>query len=140
MRDAYDNATATGSEYVRIGIAGGAAVAIAGYATGALGGEAIGAFAAATRGAASGLGDLTVAEAAAIQKVVNQAGRPIDVVGSAARGARHAGSDIDYVTHPQHLPHFKGLEGNLPKIDPEHGIVPGAANPYIGPSIRFEPN
>jgi hypothetical protein len=24
-------------------------------------------------------------------------------------------------------------------LDPEHGIIPGVGNPYIGPVIRFEP-
>jgi hypothetical protein len=85
------------------------------------------------------MGDLTRAEAKAIQGVVNEAGRPLEVVGSAARGARGAGSDIDYVVPPSSLQNFKGLEGNLPSIDPSHGIVPGVGNPNIGPVIRFEP-
>ena len=91
------------------------------------------------RAAAGALGDLTAAEAQAIPNVVNQAGRPIEVVGSAARGARTAGSDIDYVVPPSSLKYFDGLEGNLPGIDPSHGLIPGMGNPFIGPVIRFEP-
>jgi RHS repeat-associated protein len=90
-------------------------------------------------GRASGLGDLTVREAGRIQNVVNRAGRPLDVVGSAARGARRPGSDIDYVVPPGSLPYYRGLEPRLPGIDRSHGIIPGFANPNIGPSIRFEP-
>ena len=52
---------------------------------------------------------------------------------------RGASSDIDYVTGPSSLAHFEGLAGELPRIDPAHGIVPGAPNPYMGPAIRFEP-
>ena len=87
----------------------------------------------------SSMGDLTSSEINQIQGVVNQAGRPIEVVGSAARGARTAGSDIDYVAPPSSLPYFEGLEGNLPGIDPTHGIIPGTGNPNIGPVVRFEP-
>ena len=85
-------------------------------------------------------GDLSLAEIAQIQRVVNRAGRPLEVVGSAARGARTAGSDIDYVVPPSSLPYYDGLEGELPGIDPEHGIIPGTGNPNMGPVIRFEPN
>ena len=84
-------------------------------------------------------GDLTSEEIDKIQEVVDEAERPLDVVGSAARGERGSSSDIDYVTNPQHLPNFEGKEGQLPSIDPEHGIIPGAHNPYQGPGIRFEP-
>jgi hypothetical protein len=98
-----------------------------------------GAVAAKGLNAASGLGDLTVAEVKAIQAVVNQAGRPLEVVGSAARGARTAASDIDYVVPPSSMRHFEGLEGKLPGLDPNHGIIPGVGNPNIGPVIRFEP-
>src|SRR5262249_52917186 len=38
--------------------------------------------------APSGLGDLTVVEVEQIQSVVERAGRPLEVVGSAAKGAR----------------------------------------------------
>ena len=87
----------------------------------------------------SGLGDLSIAETRQIQSVVDQAGRPLEVVGSAARGARTATSDIDYVVPPSSLQHFEGLENQLPGIDPTHGIIPGVGNPNIGPVIRFEP-
>ncbi|MFC4762436.1 RHS repeat-associated core domain-containing protein [Dyella koreensis] len=103
-------------------------------------------------GAASGLGDLTNAEVDAIQGVVNKAGRPLEIVGSAARGSRRgvgtnfpigkgAGtrSDIDYIAPPGSLPYYEGLQGGLPSIDPATGMIPGLANPNIGPSIRFEP-
>ncbi len=85
------------------------------------------------------MGDLTEAEIIQIQGVVNQAGRPLSVVGSAAQGARTAESDIDYVVGPSSLLHYDGLEGDLPGIDPDHGIIPGYPNPDIGPSIPFEP-
>jgi RHS repeat-associated protein len=85
------------------------------------------------------MGDLTPSEIRQIQSVVNQAGRPIEVVGSAARGARQTGSDIDYVAPPSSLQYFEGLEGQLPGIDPSHGIIPGVGNPNIGPVLRFEP-
>ncbi len=99
------------------------------------------------------LGDLTRAEIRQIQNVVDEVGRPLDVVGSAARGQRRnpgsnlpfgkedgMRSDIDFITHPQHLPYFSGRQSNLPEIDPGTGIVPGTHNPFQGPSIRFEPN
>lgn len=89
--------------------------------------------------AASGLGDLTVSEVRQIQSVVNQAGRPLEVVGSAARGARNAASDIDYIVPPSSAKYFEGLESRLPSIDPKHGIIPGVGNPHAGPVIRFEP-
>jgi RHS repeat-associated protein len=89
--------------------------------------------------AASGLGDLTAQEASQIQNVVNKAGRPLEVVGSAARGARTAASDIDYLVPHSSLSYYEGLAEELPGIDPSHGIVPGTANPFMGPSIRFEP-
>jgi hypothetical protein len=90
-------------------------------------------------GLSSGLGDLTRGEVSRIQDVVNGAGRPLDVVGSAARGARQAGSDIDYVVSPGSLGNFKGLENRLPGLDTNHGIIPGYGNPYQGPVIRFLP-
>jgi hypothetical protein len=87
-----------------------------------------------------------------IQKVVDESGRPIDVVGSAAKGAGRSPaenlpygkgprtkSDIDYVTTPSSLEYYKGMDGRLPGLDPKTGIVPGTRNPYIGPSLRFEP-
>ncbi len=100
----------------------------------------------------SGLGDLTKAEAEQIQKVVDKAGRPAEVVGSAAKGTRRgvgtdlpigkgAGtrSDIDVLVGPSSRGHFKGLDNQLPSIDPKSGIITGTHNPHIGPAIRFEP-
>jgi hypothetical protein len=102
--------------------------------------------------AAEMLGDLTAAEVKAIQDVVDNAGRPLEVVGSAATATRRGvasglpigkgpgtASDIDYLAPPSSHPYFKGLECSLPSIDPETGIVPGLHNPHIGPAIRFEP-
>ena len=57
----------------------------------------------------------------------------------AARGARRAGSDIDYVAPPSSLIYFRGLENKLPGMDAQHGIIPGVGNTNIGPVIRFEP-
>ena len=88
----------------------------------------------------SGLGDLTVSEVQQIQEVVNQAGRPLEVVGSAARSGRQTGSDIDYLVPHGSLDYYRGLEGRLPSIDRSMGIQPGVHNPYMGPAIRFEPN
>jgi hypothetical protein len=85
------------------------------------------------------MGDLTPDEISQIQTAANRAGRPLDVVGSAARGSRRPNSDIDYTVTPGSLPYYKGLENQLPAIDPNHGIIPGGGNPYIGPSIRFDP-
>jgi hypothetical protein len=87
-------------------------------------------------GMASGLGDLKVGEVNAIQSVVDEAGRPLDVVGSAARGERTATSDIDYTTANANYDYFEGLQKGLPSIDPEHGLLRGYPD---GPSIRFEP-
>jgi hypothetical protein len=98
------------------------------------------------------VGDLTRAEARQIQRVVSEAGRPLEVVGSAAAGTRRGvgtnlplgkgpgtRSDIDYVVPPSSLQHFEGLQGKLPSIDPKTGIIPGVGNTNIGPVIRFEP-
>ncbi|MCP3888577.1 MAG: RHS repeat-associated core domain-containing protein [Desulfobulbaceae bacterium] len=85
------------------------------------------------------VGDLTDDEVEQIQNVVDDAGRPLDVVGSSAKGKRKENSDIDYVVGPSSSDHYRGKEGDLPGIDPEHGIIPGTHNPYQGPSIRFEP-
>jgi hypothetical protein len=100
----------------------------------------------------SGFGDLTIAEVRQIQSVVNQAGRPLEVVGSAARGTRRGigtdlpigkgpgtRSDIDFLAVPSSNPYFRGLESQLPSLDPLTGIIPGAGNKFIGPVIRFEP-
>jgi len=99
---------------------------------------------------AAPLGDLTTKEVKQIQSVVDQAERPIEVVGSAA-GAERRGvgtdlpigkgpgtrSDIDYVAPPSSLPYFDGVQGNLPSLDPKTGIIPGTGNPFIGPIIRL---
>lgn len=105
-----------------------------------------------TKAAAGALGDLTALEARQIQNVVNQAGRPLEVVGSAANGTRRGvgtdlpigkgpgtRSDIDYISPPSSQSYFEGLQSQLPGIDPKTGIIPGVPNPNIGPSIRFEP-
>ncbi len=102
--------------------------------------------------AASGLGDLTTGEVRSIQKVVDQAERPLEVGGSAASGTRRGvgtdlpigkgpgtKSDIDYLAPPSAQPYFDGLQAGLPGLDPKSGIIPGTGNPYIGPFIRFEP-
>ena len=98
---------------------------------------------------AKNTGDLTKAEIKQIQNVVNEAGRPLEVVGSAAKGTRRGvgsdlpvgkgdgtKSDIDVLIPPSSKDHFKGLTDKLPDAD----VNIGTANPHIGPSIRFEPN
>jgi RHS repeat-associated protein len=116
------------------------------------GGAAVRAIGICRGAAASGLGDLTIGEVRVIQSVVDRARRPLNVVGSAARGTRRGigtnlpigkgigtRSDIDYLAPPYGLPYFEGLQESLPSIDPAGGISPGLVNPYMGPSIRFEP-
>jgi hypothetical protein len=101
---------------------------------------------------ATGLGDLAPSEIQQIQDVVDEAERPLEVVGSAAEGTRRGigtdlpigkgpgtRSDIDYLVPPSSLWYYTGLEGKLPSIDPGTGIIPGVHNPWIGPAIRFEP-
>ncbi len=103
--------------------------------------------------AAPGLGDLTAAEVRQIQAVVNKAERPLEVVGSAARGIRRnpgtnnpigkgpgTRSDIDYVVPHGSIQHYEAgnLHRQLPSID-SGGIVGGTHNPFMGPAIRFEP-
>jgi len=89
--------------------------------------------------ALSGKGDLTVAEAQKIQAIANRAGRPIHVVGSAAKGARGPGSDIDYIVTPSNSAYFDaGLAKQLPGID-SHGILFGHPNTFQGPVITFSP-
>ena len=65
--------------------------------------------------------------------------RPLEVVGSAARGNRNATSDIDYVVPPSSMRYYEGLQEKLPGVDPKHGIIPGAGNANMGPVVRFEP-
>jgi hypothetical protein len=86
---------------------------------------------------ASGLGDLTRAEVAQIQSVVNQTGHPLSVVGSAARGTRGPGSDIDYTTSVFSRPYFDELQDQLPGIAP-HGVLEGSIE-YGKAFIRFDP-
>ena len=71
---------------------------------------------------------------------MDQAGRPLDAVGSAASGTRTAGSDIDYLVPPGSLSYYDGLQDALPGLDPSHGIIPGYPNPLEGPSIPFTPS
>ncbi|WP_142686752.1 DUF6443 domain-containing protein [Chitinophaga polysaccharea] len=98
------------------------------------------------------LGDLTIKEAKQIQTVVNDAGRPLEVGGSAAEGTRRGvgsdlpigkgpgtKSDIDYIAPPSAMPYFQDVKNALPGLDPKSGIIPGLGNPFIGPLIRFEP-
>jgi hypothetical protein len=84
------------------------------------------------------LGDLTTAEIKQIQGTVDAAGRPLEVVGSAARGTRRevgtdlpigkdppdmpgtTRSDIDYLAPPSSHPYFEGQ--TLPSIGPE-GLI-----------------
>ena len=97
-------------------------------------------------------GDLTPQEIQQIQRVVDDAGRPMEVVGSAARGERRGigtnlpfgkgdgtRSDIDYMTHYQYMPFFMNRQHSLPNIDPRTGVIGGIGNPHQGPVIRFEP-
>lgn len=88
--------------------------------------------------AAGEFGDLTEEERAQIQDVVDRAGRPLEVVGSAARGERGLGSDIDYTAPASSYPNLQPYENDLPGID-SHGILSGRGDPNDGPSIRFEP-
>src|SRR5262249_47525021 len=88
----------------------------------------------------SGLGDLDQAEVDGIQDIVDQAGRPLEVVGSAARGSRGLGSDIDYLVPPGSMRYYQGLEGQLPGLGRTHGLIPGVHNPHVGPAMRFERN
>jgi len=89
--------------------------------------------------AAPTLGDLTPEEIKQIQDVVDAAGRPLDVVGSAARGTRDVSSDIDYTTAGANHQEFDGLADSLPGLDPGHGLLKGGQDRDMGPSIRFEP-
>jgi RHS repeat-associated protein len=139
-KDAEDCLQAAGADAVILGVGAGTGEAVGG---GAAAGDA---------SAASGLGDLTAGETAAIQSTVDQAGRPLEVVGSAARGERRAAgsklpigkgqgtrSDIDYLVPPGSRSYYQGLQNGLPAIDPNSGLLFGVHNPFIGPAIRFEP-
>ncbi|MFU8806093.1 MAG: hypothetical protein ACNA8W_19935, partial [Bradymonadaceae bacterium] len=100
----------------------------------------------------SRLGDWTDVEIRQILNVVDQAGRPLEVVGSASRSERrgvgsdlpvgkgpNTRSDIDYMRPHSSAGYFDGLESLLPAIDPTHPILGGVHNPFMGPGIRFEP-
>jgi RHS repeat-associated protein len=119
---------------------------VVGGAAGAWGGSTF------AKGLPSGLGDLTLGEVKQIQSVVDDAGRPLEVVGSAAKGDRRGvgtdlpigkgpgtRSDIDYTTAGANYDYFRGLERSLPSANPETPILMGGADPYQGPAIRFEP-
>ena len=95
---------------------------------------------------------MTKAEIRQIQNVVDQAGRPLEVVGLAAKGTRRGvgsnlpigkgvgtKSDIDYIVPHSSRGYFKGLERTLPGADPRNPILEGIRNPHMGPAIRFEP-
>jgi RHS repeat-associated protein len=100
--------------------------------------------------ATKGVGDLTKAELKQLQKVVNEAGRPVEIVGSAAKSTRRnvgsnlpvgkgpgTKSDIDILIPSSSKGNFNGLSNQFPKGS---DINVGTANPNIGPSIRIEPN
>jgi hypothetical protein len=93
-------------------------------------------FLAATGGGAAELGDLTAEEIGQIQAVVDQTGRPLEVVGSAAAGMRGLGSDLDIVIPPASMDYFQGLEGGWPAGS---HVFEGIYNPFQGPGVRFEP-
>ncbi|MCA1712762.1 MAG: hypothetical protein LC789_14445, partial [Actinobacteria bacterium] len=128
-----------------------APAAVGGVAAAARGLSLLAGRGAAAAAEATGLGDLTAAEVRSIQATVNEAGRPLDVVGSAARGERRGvgsglpigkgpgtRSDIDYLVPHGSVPYYEstGLHKNLPDLDQ---IIAGVHNPFIGPSVRFEP-
>jgi RHS repeat-associated protein len=100
------------------------------------------------------LGDLSEEEVRQIQQVVDDAGRPLEVVGSAARGERRnpgtdlpfgkgegTRSDIDYAIPPSSIEYFNAVDAThrLPDVDPHHGLPPSIHSPHDGPSIRFSP-
>ncbi len=124
--------------------------------------EQIGALAAATtavlmeafaeRKVPNKLGDLTPSEINQIQNVVEEAGRPLTVVGSAAEARRRGvgtnlpigkgdgtRSDIDFLVSPSSLNYYDNLQNKLPSLDPKSGIILGLHNPFIGPGIIFSP-
>lgn len=97
-------------------------------------------------------GDLTPAEIEQIQAATDAAGRPIHVVGSAAGGTRRGvgtdlpigkgpgtRSDIDYLTTYSSADYWQDAWHKLPSVDPAHGPLKGNPNPFMGPSITFEP-
>ena len=71
---------------------------------------------------------------------MDQAKRPLEVVGSAARGERGPLSDIDYTTGASNIDNFQGLESELPGQSSHHStILRGVGDPGESPVIRFEP-
>ncbi len=84
-------------------------------------------------------GDLTPEELERIRDLATRAGRPVYVVGSAARGERTERSDIDYVISSSSWDYWRNYRDRLPSID-SHGPIFGVPNPYIGPFIEIPPN
>jgi len=87
-----------------------------------------------------------------LQRVTDEAGRPLEVVGSAATSTRRGvgtdlpigkgpgtRSDIDVLVGPASRKHFESLDSQIPSLDPKSGIITGTHNPHIGPAVRFEP-
>jgi RHS repeat-associated protein len=96
MRDAYDRGAATGEEYVRIGIAGGAAVALTGYAGGGIVGEAAGSL-------------LSISGRAVANEGIYEF--------TAASGKRYVGQSGDIATRiEQHLASGKLLPGDVASV------------------------
>ena len=142
------NTLIDGNAFEQGQIVGAASVAIAEVA---LGTKGLGAASKVAK-AVNKFGDLTKSEIRKIQNVVDEAGRPLEVVGSAAKGSRRnpgsklpigkgkgTKSDIDFLVPPSSLDNFTDLVNKLPEIDPNTGIIPGVHNPKLGPGIRFEP-
>ena len=91
---------------------------------------------------------VTAEEVAQIKSVVDRAGRPLWVVGSAARGTRRGvgtnlpvgkgpgtRSDIDYTTANSSVEYFEEVAAELPSLG-EAGLLRGSPD---GKAIRFEP-
>lgn len=87
-----------------------------------------------------------------IQAIVDRAGAPLTVVGSAAEGSRRnpgaalpigksegERSDIDYLVANLYRAAFAGLADALPAID-RHGMLTGDFDHREGPGIRFRPD
>jgi RHS repeat-associated protein len=86
------------------------------------------------------LGDLTPIEVKVIQSIVDKAGIPLKVGGSAASATRSLGSDIDYIAAPEDIPKWDQVAPQLPGIDLSHGILPESPyGPNWGTGIEFKP-